>query len=58
MNIVYHKSRYNASYLRDTTLDITDLPKAMLVLSKAYEYLVLNSNSAGEKELGNEETAE
>lgn len=27
------------------SLDISDIPKAILVLSKAYEYLVLNSES-------------
>jgi hypothetical protein len=38
------------------SLDITDVPKAMLVLSKAYEYLVLNAESpgTGESETGQE----
>jgi quercetin dioxygenase-like cupin family protein len=32
MNIVYHKSRYNASYLRDTTLvDLADYQEGSIV---------------------------
>jgi hypothetical protein len=57
---VAFQKRYKSQQGWKTTysLDTNDLPRAILVLSKAYEYLVLNSNSAGEKELGNEETAE
>ena len=55
---VAFQKRYKSSQGWKTTysLDINDIPKAILVLSKAYEHLVLNSESHGEKDFGNEET--
>jgi len=54
---VAFQKRYKSQQEWKTTysLDTNDLPKAVLVLSKAYEYLVLNSNSLANKDLGNGE---
>ena len=53
---VEFQKRYKSPQGWKTTysLDINDLPKAVLVLSKAYEFLVLNpdSTAAGEAESG------
>lgn len=55
---VAFQKRYKSSdgsWKSTGSLDISDLPKAILTLSKAYEYLVLNSESAERSELGGEE---
>jgi hypothetical protein len=44
---VAFQKRYKSpdgSWKSTSSLDINDLPKAILVLSKAFEYLVLNSS--------------
>ncbi len=40
------------------TLDINDLPKAILVLKKSYEYLVLSPESVGEEDIREDRSAE
>ena len=49
---VAFQKRYKSDQGWKTTysLDINDIPKAILVLSKAYEFLVLNANSHTEKD--------
>jgi len=49
---VAFQKRYKSDQGWKTTysLDINDIPKAILVLSKAYEFLVLNSDSHTEKD--------
>ena len=49
---VAFQKRYKSDQGWKTTysLDINDIPKAILVLSKAYEFLILNSDSHTEKE--------
>jgi len=45
---VAFQKRYKSSdgsWKSTGSLDISDIPKAILILSKAYEYLVLNSES-------------
>jgi len=56
---VAFQKRYKSSQGWKTTysLDINDIPKAILVLSKAYEHLVLNSDLPTQKESENENTA-
>jgi len=56
---VAFQKRYKSSQGWKTTysLDINDIPKAILVLSKAYEFLVLNSDSPAEKDFENMEKA-
>ncbi len=53
---VAFQKRYKSAQGWKTTysLDINDIPKAILVLSKAYEFLVLNpdSTATGEPENG------
>ena len=52
---VAFQKRYKSDQGWKTTysLDINDIPKAVLVLSKAYEFLVLNSDSDVAKNLEN-----
>ena len=52
---VAFQKRYKSAQGWKTTysLDINDIPKAILVLSKAYEHLVLNSDSNGAKNFEN-----
>jgi hypothetical protein len=54
---VAFQKRYKIQQGWKTTysLDTKDLPRAILVLSKAYEYLVLNPDSLADKDLGNGE---
>ena len=54
---VAFQKRYKSAQGWKTTysLDINDLPKAILSLSKAYEYLVLNSEPAERNEPNGEE---
>ena len=54
---VAFQKRYKSSQGWKTTyaLDINDIPKAILVLSKAYEFLVLNSDFHTDKDPRNEE---
>ena len=54
---VAFQKRYKSQQGWKTTysLDTNDLPRAILVLSKAYEYLVLNPDSLADKDLGNGE---
>lgn len=40
------------------SLDVNDIPRAILVLSKAYEYLVLNSESTDKADLNGEEISD
>jgi len=49
---VAFQKRYKSDQGWKTTysLDINDIPKAILVLSKAYEFLILNSDSHTEKD--------
>ena len=48
--VAFQKRYKSAEGWKSTySLDINDIPKAILVLSKAYEFLVLNSDSHGEK---------
>jgi hypothetical protein len=56
---VAFQKRYKSSQGWKTTysLDINDIPKAILVLSKAYEFLVLNPNSTASGEAETGETA-
>jgi len=56
---VAFQKRYKSSQGWKTTysLDINDIPKAILVLSKAYEFLVLNPDSTASGESENAETA-
>jgi len=56
---VAFQKRYKSSQGWKTTysLDINDLPKAILVLSKAYEHLVLNPESSTSGELELEQSA-
>ena len=55
--VAFQKRYKSAEGWKSTySLDINDIPKAILVLSKAYEHLVLNSESHGEKDLENGET--
>ncbi len=42
---------------RDQKLDINDIPKAVLVLTKAYEFLVLNPDSTATGQGENGEAA-
>ena len=55
---VAFQKRYKSSQGWKTTysLDINDIPKAVLVLSKAYEFLVLNPDSTAAGEAENCET--
>lgn len=57
---VAFQKRYKSPQGWKTTysLDINDIPKAILVLSKAYGFLVLNSDSPAKINFGNEETKE
>jgi len=49
---VAFQKRYKSDQGWKTTysLDINDIPKAILVLSKAYEFLILNADSHTEKD--------
>jgi hypothetical protein len=40
----------NDEWKSSSTLKVNDLPKAMVALQRAYEYLVLKENSRGEQE--------
>ena len=53
------QKRYKSAQGWKTTysLDINDIPKAILVLSKAYEHLVLNPDSTTIEEAENSERA-
>ena len=57
---VAFQKRYKSAQGWKTTysLDINDLPKAMLVLSKAYEFLVLNPDATAPSGTENSEAAE
>jgi hypothetical protein len=48
---VAFQKRYNSAdgWKSTNSLDVNDLPKAILALSKAYEYLVLTPTSIGEE---------
>jgi len=52
------QKRYKSAQGWKTTysLDINDIPKAVLVLSKAYEFLVLSPDSTATGEVENGET--
>ena len=56
---VAFQKRYKSAQGWKTTysLDINDIPKAVLVLSKAYEFLVLNPDSSSTEEAENGEVA-
>ena len=57
---VAFQKRYKSSQGWKTTysLDSKDIPKAILVLSKAYEFLVLNPDSRSGKDFENGESVE
>ena len=55
---VAFQKRYKSndgSWKSTGSLDMNDLPKAILVLSKAYEYLALSPESPDKIDFGNEE---
>lgn len=55
---VAFQKRYKSSdgsWKSTSSLDINDLPKAILVLSRAYEYLALSSESLDKIDFGKEE---
>ncbi len=55
---VAFQKRYKSSdgsWKSTSSLDINDLPKAILVLSKAYEYLALSPESRDKIDFGDEE---
>lgn len=57
---VAFQKRYKSSdgsWKSTNSLDVNDLPKAILALSKAYEYLALRSESADKIDFGNEDRA-
>ena len=56
---VAFQKRYKSTQGWKTTysLDINDIPKAVLVLSKAYEFLVLNPDTTAEETENGETTA-
>ncbi len=55
---VAFQKRYKSAQGWKTTysLDINDIPKAVLVLTKAYEFLVLNPDTTAAIEIENGET--
>ena len=55
---VAFQKRYKSSegWKSTYSLDINDIPKAILVLSKAYEFLVFNSDPPTSGGSGNDET--
>ena len=56
--VVFQKRYKSAEGWKSTySLDINDIPKAVLVLSKAYEFLVLNPDTTATGEAENGETA-